>query len=975
MRTQVLILVLSCFAGLLQAQYDLIGSPIISHFQKSDYNAGTQNWAVVQDSRGIMYFGNNKGLLEFDGTTWRIYPLPNATIVRSLAFGDEGRLYIGGQDELGYMVSDEVGNSTYISLVDLIPDAFRSFEDIWRIVPKEDKIFFYSHRAIFILEGKQMQVVKPASQFVNFFECGSDIYLQNPEEGLLIWKEDKFQVIKDGTQFANMGIATILPYKNGQCLIFTVSEGVFLMNASDIRPWKIEATDFLITNNVYTGIRLSDDNFAIGTTENGLLIIDQNGHPLMHLNQQTGLQNNTVLNVSQDKHQNLWLGLDIGIDYVESSAPFSRVSEEVGVPGTGYASFIYNNKLYLGTNQGLFSINWPKSENPFKPSKFEKVESIKGQVWNINKLNGDLLVSQHEGAVQLKKGLVSPLSEIKGAWKFLQLQKHPEFAVAGSYLGLYLYERRFTSDPAAADWKYLRKLEGFDESARILEQDADGNIWVSHAYKGLYRIRLDIENKRIAEVSLYNSEHGLSSDLYINVSKIRDELVFTTPNGVCRYDSKTDRFLEHKEFNELFGANANVRRLIEDQLGNVWFYVNDEFGLLKIIEQGISNKKEKIYFNQLQENIMDGFEHVFAYDNQNIFIATEKGFIRYNPSSNKNFQLPFETLIRKVTIIGEKDSIVFGGNPPGEFLPASLNSNQLFHCKFNDFSFSFSSPFFEQINHIQYRYRLEGFQENWSEWTTQTEKEYTNLNQGMYAFEVEARNAYAQTSDSAIFSFTIQPPWYGTSLAKIGYLLALIVVVAGFLKHFSKKSEKQKAFLKQEQAKKLQQKDDEFKEEVKKSEAEIIKLRNEKLEAELNHKNSQMASTALHLVQKEEMLHKLKLELNKLVLKADPKNKRQIKGLIRSITEDMNLDGNWEQFEFHFDKIHENFLRRLREKHPVLTPKDQKLCAYLRMNLSTKEIAPLMNISVRGVEVGRYRLRKKLGIDSDTNLIDFMLKV
>lgn len=978
MDMRILILALSLFVGRLNAQYNPVGSPVVSHFQKFEYHAGTQNWTAIQDSRGMMYFGNNKGLLEFDGTTWNIFPLPNATIVRSLAFNENGRLYIGGQDEFGYLVSDETGNSIYISLVELIPDEFKSFEDVWRIVPKQDRIFFYSHRALFILKDNQIKVIKPTTRFANFFECGGDIYLQNQEEGLLIWKEDKFQALKEGDLFKNIEIASILPYQDGQSLIVSVSEGIFLMNKSGISSWNIEASDFLITNNAYTGIRLSDGKYAIGTTANGLLIIDQNGYPLTHLNQTTGLQNNTVLSVYEDKHQNLWLGLDNGIDYVENSAPFSLISKEVGVKGTGYASLIYDNKLYLGTNQGLFFIDWPKNKNPFEPGEFEKAPAVKGQVWNLNELDGDLLISQHEGAVQLKEDQVRPLSGIKGVWKFLQLQKYPQFAIAGSYSGLYLFEKRKNTEQnqnMAADWKFLRKLEGFNESARVMEQDAAGNIWVSHAYKGLYKISLDIENQRITKVSFYNSKQGLSADLFINVCKIRGELVFTTPQGVFKYMPEADRFSKQEELNELFDENATVHRLIEDELGNVWFFVNNDFGLLKITEQGIFNKVDKIYFDHLQEKIMDGFEQVYAHDAQNIFIATEKGFIHYNPSSKKDFRLPLKAFIRNIASITEKDAIIFGGGAPGDSILPALDLHSEFPHKLNDFRFSFSTPFYEQINHIQYRYRLQGFQEDWSEWTVQTEKEYTNLPHGTYVFELEARNAYRQVSDPVAYSFTIRPPWHATLWARIGFLLALAASIAGFLRYVSKKAKKEQAILKREQAKKLQQQENEFKQEAERSEAEIIKLRNEKLLAELNHKNSQLTAAAMHLVQKEEMLRKLKLELNKLTPKVAPENKRQIKTLIRNITEDMKLNDNWEQFEFHFDKIHENFLKRLREKFPVLTPKDQKLCAYLRMNLSTKEIAPLMNISVRGVEISRYRLRKKLELESDVNLVEFLINL
>jgi DNA-binding CsgD family transcriptional regulator len=293
----------------------------------------------------------------------------------------------------------------------------------------------------------------------------------------------------------------------------------------------------------------------------------------------------------------------------------------------------------------------------------------------------------------------------------------------------------------------------------------------------------------------------------------------------------------------------------------------------------------------------------------------------------------------------------------------------------NDFKFSFSTPYYEHINHIQYRYRLEGFKESWSDWGSQTQKEYTNLPHGSYRFQVEAKNAYAKTSTSDSFAFVIEPPWIATVWARALLSLIVFILLFGFYRYMRIRMKKEQQKLRQKQAIALKQKEDEFKEEAKKSEAEIIRLRNEKLMIDIDHKNRELASTTMHLVQKGEMLNRIKQELNKLLPSVFPDNREKVKRLIRTIVEDARLDDNWEKFEYHYDQVHEDFLKRMRDKYPSLTPKDQKLCAYLRMNLSTKEIAPLMNISVRGVEISRYRLRKKLELDTDKNLVEFLIKL
>ena len=627
----------------LNAQPDYFGSPSITSFSRTDYQAGTQNWAIEQDKRGIMYFGNNKGLLEFDGTNWEAFSLPNHTIVRSFAFDGKGRLYVGGQDEFGYLESSDNKQNVYTSLTQLIPDELQSFEDVWKIFIQPESVFFCSEKTIFQLKSNQINTITPESgRFESFFELNENIFVQHKEKRLFSLKEGQLQPVPNGDIFGEERIVAILPHNESQSIILTVSSGLYLMDDLGIRPWQTKSSDFLTTYQAYCAIELEDGQYAIGTSQNGLLIMDRNGNPTMHLDQEKGLQNNTVLSICQDIHQNLWLGLDNGIDYAEINAPFSIIRPETGVEGTGYASIIHDGKLYLGTNQGLFYIDWKSINKPMEPFKFELVQNTLGQVWSINQIDKNILINQHKGASYLRDIQVDQFSSVQGAWKFMKLSAHPDYAIEGTYSGLYLYKNQNTSDSEGLpNWQLIRKLEGFDESARVFEEDANGNIWVSHAYKGLYKIELSQDLNTIKKINFYNTEYGLPDDLFINVSKIRNELIFSTQRGIYSYDPQKDRFLPHDEFNEIFGENRNFHRLLEDELGNIWFSVDNEFGVLKVKEKGVFNKLEISYFNQINEELVDGFEHIYAYDNSNIFIGTEKGFIHFNPSRNKNSQFPF----------------------------------------------------------------------------------------------------------------------------------------------------------------------------------------------------------------------------------------------------------------------------------------------------------------------------------------------
>lgn len=965
----ILILILSCFS-ISNVQAQRVGSPSITNFSRTAYQAGTQNWAIQQDDRGIIYFANNKGLLEFDGTNWQNFPLPNGTIVRSVNFDKNGRIFIGGQDEVGYLEEDKNGRQSYTSLTSLIPEDYKSFEDIWQIFIHDEGVYFCSKKAIFNLRGDEIHVIKPKSQnFVNFFQLENKILIQDFEFGLFELERNTLLPIQSDRLFLNERITSILSHRNNQLLIFTFSKGLFLMTDDGINPWNVPANNFLKTHQAYCAIELKEGKYAIGTPQNGLLIINRNGDPELHLNKNKGLQNNTVLSIKQDIQQNLWLGLDNGIDYAEINSPFSKIWTQEGITGTGYTSIVHQGKLFLGTNQGLFSTDWGNEKSNLNLPKFQPVENGLGQVWSINELDNQIVVGQHKGASYLNNNVLTSFSNVQGAWKFLVLKSNPEFAIEGTYSGFFLYKnlnyQKNNNTPTS--WELVGKINGFDESARIFEEDEDGNIWVSHTYKGLYKIRLESDLKSVKSQKLYSGNNGLPNELIINVIKIRNELTFTTPKGIFKYDKAKDQFIPHKEFIDLFGENRNFHRLKEDKVGNIWFSIDNEFGVLKVEEQGVFNKFKVNFFNQIHDDLVDGFEHIYAADENNIFIGTEKGFMHFNPLKKKNTEFSFKILIRKVTSITNKDSTIYWGNP--------TSSDFDFNYKMNDFRFEFSAPYYEKISYLKYRFKLEGFENDWTDWATKTEKEYTNLPAGDYQFTVQARNAYGQMSDEVSFEFSILPPWYWSWYAKSGYFILALLGMYSFFNYVSKRERRKTEAFKKEQTEKLELKEAEFKKEVAKSENEIIKLRNEKLSTDVKNKNSRLASATMHLVQKSEILMKIKNDLTNIQSKASPEVKKKIRQITRAIESDIQLDNNWEQFETYFDQVHENFFKRLRVKFPELTPKDQKLCAYLRMNLTTKEIAPLLNISVRGVEISRYRLRKKLDLNSEVNLVAFILEV
>ncbi len=959
-------LLFGLFCNDISGQEINIGIPPITNFTRSDYKAGTQNWEIRQSDDGIIFIGNNKGLLRYEGHSWKLFRLPNATIIRSFNIDSENRIFLGGQNEIGFLESTDFKGENYVSLSHLVAKKNRDFEDVWKTFIVDSTVYFCSEKAIFIYDGDSCRTIEPpGGRFENYFEVEGSLFFQDISRGLYKFEAGALIKVEGNTAFESDRIASILPFGKESFLVITITSEYFIIQNSTVSKW--DRSEYLngIIEKPYCAIEMENGNYAVGSSQYGLTLFSRSGEILTQLNVDRGLQNNTVLSIYEDKQNNLWLGLDNGIDYVEINSPFSFIGSEMGINGTGYAARVFEENLYLGTNQGLFSLPWDVNID-YGKMKFSSVRDIGGQVWGLNEIDGSLIVDQHAGAKEINEGNIQRITNIQGVWKSAVLKSNPEFAIQGTYTGLYLFA--LNSDDNTR-WEQLGRIEGFDESARLFEEDNQGNIWVSHAYRGLYKLTLDKSLKKFKEITTYGKDKGLPSDIFTSVSKIRNQLTFSTVNGIYNYDQERDTFLINENLTKLIGEGKNVHQLIEDGLGRIWISMENEFGLIKVNEQGLSNDLEIFYLNQLEDALVDGYEYVYSFDALNSFIAIEDGFVHFNPTRISKPEIPFDLLLESIKITLDEDSVVdvkerFGGIETPEF-----------HAGSNNFVFSFVTPHFEKYNEITYRYKLKGFDENWSGWYNKTTKEYSNLPAGEYVFLVEAKNVYGAMSKSVEVGFRILPPWYVSTMAKGIYVILIFASLIFYWRYISFRERRKTETFRKEQDAHLKEKEAEFQKSVEENESEIMELKNKNLRSEIAFKNSELASATMHLVQKGEILMKIKSDLSEIAKKVPEDLTRDIKRIERKIESDVRLDKNWERFEKHFDQVHQNFFKRLRANFSDLTPKDQKLCAYLRMNLTTKEIAPLLNISVRGVEISRYRLRKKLNLESDTNLVSFIMEV
>lgn len=939
-----------------------VESPLMSIYNKSNHGGGTQNWAINVAEEGVVLVGNNSGVLVFDGQVWNIQSLPNRTFVRSLYQSKEKDLFVGGQNEIGFYRNSQVKSDHYKSLREFVPSDYQDFEDVWKIFEIKGSIYFCTEKAIFRFTGDSCTVIEPThDRFENFFSFNNQLYVQEFDLGLKVYNSNAFEDFIDDPLLRINRISEVISCDGDSLLIFTQNAGIYSYYDGVLSGMSKEVQNRTLYSKIYCATELHNGNIAVGTIQNGLLILSRNGEIIQELTEKDGLPNKTVLSLCEDRSGNIWLGLDNGLVYVEINSPFTKISEFSGVEGTGYAAIKRRDLDYFGTNLGLYQV----STDTLKTKVVSKV--LSGQIWNLQDYEDGLIVSGDGGAKYFNGNSWVDVSNVRSSWKFLPVEGNRELYLQGTYSGLYLYKK---SGAENQPLELIGKMEGFDESTRIFEFDSDGYVWVSHAYRGLFRLKPDYNNLGYSEIKRFGKSEGLPDDFYITVSKIRGELVFATEEGVFRFNKLEQRFAVHDEITQLLGPNKNVQRLIEDNLGNIWFSTANEFGLVHIRETGVYNNVEVIYFNQIQGDLVDGFENIFSTDDNIAYIPIEGGFYKYDLSlTERSPEFEYSLRIDEVYTTNGKDSVIFS------FGSFDISKEYEHLNEESDLRFHFNLPTFGKLNEVAYSYKLENEDQYWSEWTNDHVKEYSNLSSGNYSFAVKAKDGFGRISEAASFDFFISPPWFKTIIAQVFFVVIGFLFILSFVKYISIREAKKTELVKQQSRITIQEKEQALQREKQKSESEIIRLRNEKLRAEVSHKNAELASTTMHLVQKSEMLQNVKKELTDLSKHGDDGLKSRIKQIQRLITDDVRLDKNWERFETHFDQVHENFFKNLRSKYPDLTPKDQKLCAYLRMNLATKEIAPLLNISVRGVEISRYRLRKKLELDSEVNLVSFIMEI
>jgi AraC family chitin signaling transcriptional activator len=906
--------------------------PPIEVFKPKDYGAEDQNWGISQGKDKSIYFANNKGLLMYNGARWKLYKSKNSSIVRSVKVIGE-KIYTGSYMDFGFWEKNKFGTLEYSSITSNKNISLAEDEEFWNILELDRWILFQSLDRIYIYDSKfkTIAIIEAETSITKIYKVNNEIYYQKINQGIFKFKNGEEILISSDEILKNRIVINIFE-NNAQLLFQTKEHGFFIKeNNKSIREWDPLLNTKLRNYNIYNSLRLKNGDFILGSVSNGILYINKEKKVSFTINQSRGLGNNTVLSLFEDIDENVWLGLDNGISNINFNVPFRVYKDDLGVLGSVYTTFLDDGVLYLGTNQGLFYKD--------KKDRFRFVPGTEGQVWSLQKFKNTLFCGHDKGIFIISKGKADRISNTFGTWLIKEISGKEDLLLLGNYKGLYVLQNK------SKKWNLRNKIKGFDISSRYLEFISPNELLVSHEQKGVFQLKIDNEFKEV----LSSSKTTLRKSIKSSLNKYNNKVLYGSNEGVFYFDSLSSNFKKDTILSTIFGDKGYISGKLISENNKLFAFTNDNISYVQ--KEKLSPKYElfSIPIPNSDRETKDGYENILYIEDDKYIIGTKSGYIVAD----------IKTRTKNTQII-KLDEITTNSLQGGQKY-LSLSENGVLKNEENDIKFFYSISDFNKYLPSLFQYRLLGLNNEWSNWSTKSEIYFENLPHGNYTFEIKGKVGAQTTTNTIKYGFNIAKPWYLKTSSLIIYIISviLLLMIINVL---------HRNYFKNQQAKLLKRKEKELEIKQLENEQQLMHFKNLDLQKDIDSKNRELGLSTMNLIKRNELLGTIKKELSNT-------NNNKIKEVIELINDNLNTSDDWKLFEEAFKNTDKGFMKKLKSEHSNLTSNDLRLCTYLRLNLSSKEIAPLLNISIRSVEVKRYRLRKKMNLPHEASLSSYILEI
>ncbi len=912
---------LSVFSVLTRAQESGNFSEI-QNFLSNRIPVDNQNWEICQNPvTGYVYFANSAGLVEYNGISKRTFRMPFRQGVRSVYINDEGVIFTGSFEDFGFWEKDNEGGLNYKSLAQNI-DVGKN-DEIWNIYELNHTLFFQSFTAIYKYDSTGVTKIPGPSIMLFLFRTGGSFIVQSLGLGLFRFDGSDFDFIKGSEPFSTLKVHAVIDLKPDEWWICTANNGIFVFDGQNFSEQKSEISDILKARTCNAGLALNDSLLVFGTILKGIVFCDEKGNIQKSYDYSNGLNNNTVLSMYEDNSGGLWVGLDDGANFLNVSSPTILYANLSGNLGTIYTAVRNDDLLYLGTNHGLFVADISHNRGDYSFNNLRIIHNTQGQVWILAQFEEQILCGHNDGTFLLNEGTFGQISDVTGGWS---IRQYNDLLLEGTYTGIISFSRN-----PGGKWNFRNRIKGYIEPSRSIEVDYLGYIWATHPQKGIYRLEF---NEAIDSVvnTLYFKAIGDTSNR-VTISKINNQVVFMTSENIYAFDYENKSFFPVRSLEQGLGEYIKATQIISYQKSSYWFILGNKIALFDI-SRDLKAIKTLEFFHKFAE--LPGREQqIISLDEKTLLIPTREAFITLDITKLSAAEDP-RIMIDRLLFAGKSMSTVI--------IPEASRSVAIPNRENNVTVFLADPTGFDQEDR-EYMYRIRELGDSWHS-TTSDNFSFLNLKFGHYHVQVKAAAGNKITESE----FTIKRPNYLSTPAIIGYFIILSFLIITVTRIFRIELKRNRKLI----------------------EYEVGKNR---LESELDSKSYELMLTMRYLIEKNEIMTELNQQIVQLKAQSSKFPQKFVREMERIINNGLNSQTEeWKNAMNSLKMYQQGFFKRMLEKYPQLTPNDLRLCSYLRMNFTSKEIAKLLNISGRAVEISRYRLRRKLNIDHDINLTEFLIR-
>lgn len=749
------------------------GYPPFQNYTPDDYgrNVQSQNWSVTQDDQGLIYVANPNGVLVYDGVEWRQVSTERETFVRTVVTDTSGTVYVGAYGEIGMLQPDSTGELQYVSLLDEIDPQLHDFGHTWTGAAVSNGVFFQTQRLIFHWDGQSMRHWRSSDStgFSRVFSVRDSIYIHERGVGLKKYVSGGFQQIPGSDQFANDLVRSVLPLSGG-LLVGTEGGALYQYQDGAFAPFEAESEPYLAEHELYDGVQLRNGAYAFATLRGGVLMMDRTGQTLQVLDKRTGLVDNDVKSLFVDRQGGLWLASGGGLSRVDVLSPLSFYDERIGLEGDAYAIERYDGDVYAGTSAGVYRLRSANGPGQTTEPRFQLLPGLRAQVFDLQATSSGLLVASDKGVYAIESERMRRVGSGRTAFG-LHVSRYDSTVTYVGYIDGIGTLRR--TDNA---WTEGASLSRFSKEVHYLNEDESGALWVASAFGGLWRVDVASGLQGGPLIQDVVEEDNTPQHTF-RMAFVDDGLRVLTRSGVARpivNEEGRVSLQADSTFHRLLPADHGPIQAIEvGPDGDAWILTTDAIYWMR--REGGDGYDVSTPIRQISD-----FESLDAFsESAGVFwLAGERGVVRHIPRRIRRPTPSIRTLIRRVATV-ETDSLIYGGSARRDIMAADRSGRAILTYDHNALRFEFAAPAFGSNDRIEYQHRLIGFTDEWSLWTDETRKDYTNLAPGNYEFHVQARNPHTWQASTATFHFEILSPWYRTTWAYALFGVLGVAFIAG----------------------------------------------------------------------------------------------------------------------------------------------------------------------------------------------------